>query len=227
MFWQEDEDKPKNYVVSDEVVDLGFTIECKQLPIDHAWVLQEALLKVLPWLADEPLARVHPIHVAESSNGWMRPDDAEEQVLIPSKRTKLYLRLPKTRLLEAQALTGHTLSLGGYALTVGTAKTRLLQNQPVIFARHVASLDAESEEQFLIRMAADIQQITGIKIKKMLCGKTTYLYQPQQPLLTRQLMIADLDHESSIKLQQQGLGTERLMGCGVMIPHKGIKAQDA
>ena len=227
MFWQEDDDKPEHAVVPDQILDLGFSIECKQLPIDHAWGLKEALLKALPWLADEPLARVHRIHVAESSNGWMRPEDTEAQVLVPSRRTKLYLRLPKTRLELAQQLTGHTLSLGGYALTVGAAKIRLLQNQPVVFARSVACLPEETEESFLRRMAAEIQQLTGIKIKKMLCGKSTHLYQPQQPLLTRQLMMADLDNETSIKLQQYGLGEERLMGCGVIIPHKGIKAQDA
>lgn len=224
MFWQEEDEKPSDYVVPDDIIDLGFSIQCKQLPIDHGWLLQEALVKALPWLQEEPLARVHPIHVADSSNGWYRPDDTQDRVLIPSRRTKFYLRLPKT--CQAEVLTGQTLSLGGYVLKLGEAKVRLLQPTPVVFARYVACLPEETEEQFLLRMAAEIKQITGIKIKKMLAGKSYYMHKPQEILLTRQLMIADLDNETSIQLQQSGLGTERLMGCGVVIPHKGIKAQD-
>ncbi|WP_020558048.1 type I-MYXAN CRISPR-associated protein Cas6/Cmx6 [Thiofilum flexile] len=227
MFWQEEDTKPQPHTVSDEVVDLGFTMQCKQLPIDHAWALQTALLTILPWLAEEPLARIHSIHVAESSNGWMRPDHHQEQVLIPSHRTKLYLRLPNTRLAQAQQLTGQTLLLDSYTLTLGAAKVRHLQHQAVVFARYIACLPNETEEQLLQRMADEIQQLTGVNIKKMLCGKSHYLYHPQHPLLTRQLMLADLDHATSIKLQQYGLGTERLMGCGILLPHKGIQAQNS
>jgi CRISPR/Cas system CSM-associated protein Csm4 (group 5 of RAMP superfamily) len=37
-------------------------------------------------------------------------------------------------------------------------------------------------------------------------------------------MLADLKPEESLRLQQQGLGPHRLMGCGIFIPHKGIDA---
>jgi hypothetical protein len=37
-------------------------------------------------------------------------------------------------------------------------------------------------------------------------------------------MLADLSTDESIRLQQQGLGPRRLMGCGIFIPHKGIDA---
>ncbi|MEK7716319.1 MAG: type I-MYXAN CRISPR-associated protein Cas6/Cmx6 [Pseudomonadota bacterium] len=36
-------------------------------------------------------------------------------------------------------------------------------------------------------------------------------------------MLADLAVEESVKLQQQGLGTDRKLGCGLFIPHKDIK----
>ena len=47
---------------------------------------------------------------------------------------------------------------------------------------------------------------------------------PEVSLLTRSLMLADLTLEESLRLQQQGLGTHRHMGCGIFIPHKGIDA---
>lgn len=226
MFWQEEDEKPQSTSVPDDILDVSFSIQCKQLPIDHAWLLKAALVKVLPWLETEPLARIHPIHVADSGNGWYRPENPQAELLIPSRRTKLYIRLPKTCFTDIEPLTGQTLSLGGYALTVGEPKIRLLQNAAVVFARYVACLADETEEQFLARMALEVRAKTGFKVKKMLAGKTYHLDRRTTPLLTRQLMIADLDQDTAILLQQLGLGTEGLMGCGVVIPHKGIKAQD-
>ena len=62
----------------------------------------------------------------------------------------------------------------------------------------------------------------SIKPKKMLCGKEDKLRVDDGELVTRSLMIAELTIEESMLLQQQGLGTHRLMGCGIFLPHKDI-----
>ncbi len=36
-------------------------------------------------------------------------------------------------------------------------------------------------------------------------------------------MIADLEPMEAIRLQEAGIGEGRLMGCGLFVPHKGIK----
>lgn len=222
MFWQEDEDKTLPYQATDDVLDLSFALRCKQLPIDHAWDLSVAIRTALPWFDTEPLAGVHTIHVADSGNGWLRPEDTSG-LLIPSRRTRLELRLPKQRIEEANNLSGQTLKWANYALTVGEAKEKRLSNTAVLFARYVQSSETESEEQFLQRMAAEVQQLTQFKVKKMLCGRSNYLRTPQGALLTRHLMLADLDNQTSIRLQQVGLGAGRKCGCGLLLPHKGIK----
>jgi len=58
----------------DEVVDAVFAIECRSLPVDHAWALSAAIQAALPWFADEPQAGLHTVHGAASGAGWMRPD---------------------------------------------------------------------------------------------------------------------------------------------------------
>ena len=58
----------------------------------------------LPWLADDDRAGVHLIHVAESGNGWMRPEDAENEMLYLSRRTKMTLRLPKEYIEETKSV---------------------------------------------------------------------------------------------------------------------------
>lgn len=227
MFWQEDEDKSLPYKAADDVLDLSFATQCKELPIDHAWALSTAIMQQLPWLAEEKGAGVHQIHVAQSGNGWMRPDDTENETLRPSHRTRLVLRIPKTRLQDAKALVGQTLSIQGYPLTVKKPRKKPLLHASVIFSRYVVSNKNEAENDFLARMANEYMALTGKKIKKMLCGKATLLRTDQDVLITRHLMIADQSNEDSITLQQVGLGTGRLMGCGLFLPHRGIKSLHA
>ncbi len=222
MFWQEDEDKTLPFQAPDDVLDLSFAMRCKQLAIDHAWDLSVAVRTALPWLDAEPLAGVHTLHVAESGNGWLRPED-DSGLLIPSRRTRLELRLPKQRLEAAKKLSGQTLKWADYQITVGEAKEKPFSNAAVLFARYVLSSETESEAEFLQRMATEVQQIAQFKVKKMLCGRSYYLHTPQATLFTRHLMLADLDNETAIRLQQSGLGEGRKFGCGLLLPHKSIK----
>lgn len=227
MFWEEDEDKTIAYQAPDDVLDVSFAIQCKELPIDHAWALSQAVQNSLPWLADEKVAGVHSIHVAETGNGWERPDDQEHETLRPSRRTKLLIRIPKTRLTAIESLVGKTLSIQGYPLTVGKLQKKPISASTVVFARYVLSDSNESEPEFLKRIADEVYGLTGERIKKMMCGKSYYRHTPNGDLLTRHLMIADLKNEPSVKIQQFGLGGERTLGCGLFLPHKGIKSLNA
>lgn len=222
MFWQEDEDKTLPYQAPDDILDLSFAMRCKQLPLDHAWDLSVAIHQALPWFENETLAGVHTIHVAESGNGWLRPEE-QNGLLIPSRRTRLELRIPKQCIQAAKTLTGQTLSWGKYEIEVGEAKEKPFSNAAVLFARYIVSAETESEEEFLQRMAAEVKQTAQFKIKKMLCGRSQHLRIGTSSIFTRHLMLADLDNKTSIRLQQVGLGVGRHYGCGLLLPHKGIK----
>ncbi|CAA6805868.1 MAG: CRISPR-associated protein, Cas6-related protein [uncultured Thiotrichaceae bacterium] len=223
MFWQEDEDKTLPYQAPDDVLDVSFAISCKRLPHDHAWLLYKAVENALPWFNEDAVSAIHPIHVAESSNGWMRPEDDDDQLLIPSRRTRMNIRIPKTRLDDALKLTDTTLDIGGHSLTVGKAKEKPLMNASVIFSRYVLSDETEEENDFLQRMANEIHSVADFKVKKMLCGKSHRVKTGSGSEYTRHLMIADLDNDPAIRIQQYGLGGGRKFGCGVFVPHKGIK----
>jgi len=224
MFWQEEE--TKEVKVPDKVVDLIFNIQCRTLPVDHAYHLADALLQIAPWIVDDPRVGVHTVHVAGSQNGWERPDPELGQVLHLSRRTKLTLRVPRERRDEMQsALTGITLNIAGNSMTLGDAKTRLLSRQGTIFARCVVleAGEADNEHLFLTRAAQALDDMR-IRVRKALCGKTTEIRTPDGPVATRSLMLAELQPEESIRLQEDGLGPLRHMGCGIFIPHKGIEA---
>lgn len=223
MFWQEDDDKTEDQHSQNQVLDLSFAIRCKQLPLDHAWALQEAITQHLPWIKGQPQSGIHQIHVAESGNGWTRPDDVQNEYLTPSRRTRLILRVPKSHLEQAKTLSSKTLNIAGQALQVGNFKEKKLLNSTVIFARHIHSDTNESEPDFLQRMANEIFNLTSFKVKKMMCGKSHTISTPQGELFTRHLMIADLDNETSLALQKSGLGDYRGLGCGLFLPHKSIQ----
>lgn len=220
MFWQE-ENKDEHYVVSDDVVDLVYQIECRALPVDHAWALSQAVRAALPWLEQEPAAGVHPIHVAESGNGWVRPENAGD-LLCLSRRTKLVLRVPRQRIDAARELIGHKLDVAGHTLRVDKATLRPLSALTTIFSRYVVSADGMDEAAFLQAALRELQNF-GVHPKKMLCGMEKVIATPERPVHTRSLMLASLTQAESVALQQRGLGPRRLLGCGLFIPHKDIK----
>ncbi len=219
MYWQEAQ-TDNRYVVSDDVVDVSFAIRCRTLPVDHAWALSQAVAAVLPWLMEDARTGVHTIHVADSGNGWMRPQ-GPDALLYPSRRTRLALRVPRARMDDARALTGTTLDVAGHRLQVEHGEVRRLSDITTIFARYVVAEDEHDEGAFLGAVHAQLQRL-GIKPGKMLCGIEHRIYTPSRVVRTRSLMLADLTVEESVRLQQTGLGPLRHLGCGLFLPHKGI-----
>ena len=219
MFWQENREEAR--AIPDDVVDIVYQIDCRALPVDHAWALSQAVRAVLPWLADEPSAGVHPIHVADSGNGWMRPENATD-LLCLSRRTRLVLRVPRQRIDAAQTLVGQQLDVAGHALRVDKASLRPLSPITTIFSRYVVSAEGLNETAFLQAAQREMEAL-GVRPKKMLCGIERFIATPDQPVHTRSLMLTELSRQESVTLQQRGLGPLRHLGCGLFIPHKDMK----
>jgi CRISPR-associated protein Cas6 len=219
MYWQEDNEEQHN--VSDEVVDLVCTIRCRSLPNDHAHALAEALLEHAAWLATDTGAGVHPISIQEAGNGWMRPEGPDELIHL-SRRTKLILRAPKQRLEQTQELVGKPLEVAGNALEIQKIETRKLHSSETLFSLYNIVSEGQSEDEFM-REIFDVLKEMGIQPRKMLPGKGRKLRTPEGVLNTSSLMIADLKPDESIMLQQRGIGEHQHLGCGLFIPHKGIR----
>ncbi len=221
-FWTEDKDSQTRYIISDEVMDFVFSIKCKCLPYEHMYELYRTLQRALPWLDQEELAGIQPIYGAESGNGWQRPEGKPGELMYISRRQKLILRMPKTRMNEMQGLVGQSLEVASHSLTLTRMEARLLSDMPTIFARFVVSDEGMDETAFIEQAATQIQAM-DIQIRKMLAGKERQIVTPDGVLHTRSLMLADLEAEESVRLQQRGLGTHRHLGCGLFLPQKGIK----
>ena len=221
MFWQESPPQKTSLDASD-VVDLVFKISGQTLPIDHAYALFDALARPLPWIQQDKWVGIHPVHIAESGNGWIRPDDSGFLQL--SGRARLVVRLHQDTLESARLLCGDHIAVNDQIIEIGSANVRPLNPLNTVLARHiVADEDVQDETTFLQWVNEQLKGL-GITPTKLLCGKTRLIHTPTRTLRTRSLMIADLKPSESLSIQQFGLGEGRKLGCGLFLPHRGIDA---
>ncbi len=226
MFWSEEE-KPQEFQAPDKVVDLSFKLNCKQIKLDHAWSLTNAINEILPWFKEESQCAVHHIYIPQSGNGWIRSDEFEDEVIQLSRRTRLKLRVPRHRIEDTRTLTGKKITVDGFELTFGPSEQQLLSTLTTLVSRHVHVPDTDNDEEAFLKVIYQQIQAMDIDVRKMLCGKSHTLSTPSDPIKTRSLMIADISPEESILLQENGVGDFYSYGCGVFIPQKGITAVNA
>jgi len=195
------------------VVDLVFPLSGRSVPREAAQPLHAALQQELPWLAQEARAGIHPLKLVQGATAG--------PVGLLSPRTRLLLRLPRERVLAAQALAGRTLSVDGHAVQLGEPHERELLPHATLYAYAVAAA-GEDEVAFMQTMAAELQAL-GVRTQTV-CGKRGDRPHAGRTLTTFSLMLHALSPADSLRMQEQGLGPYRLLGCGVFVPHKSAAA---
>ena len=195
------------------VVDLAFPLAGRTVPRDYTQALHAALQQELPWLAQEARAGIHPLKLVQGSS--LGP------VSLLSQRTRLLLRLPRERVADAGALAGRTLSVGGHAVQLGEPHERELLPHATLYAYAVAAA-GEDEVAFMQGVAGELQAL-GVRTHTV-CGKRGGRLYEDHTLTTFSLMLHALSRADSLRVQEQGLGPHRLLGCGVFVPHKSAAA---
>jgi len=223
MFWNEEE-KSENIIIPDNVIDVSFKINCKQIRADHAWSLTDAISQLLPWIKNEPQLAIHHIYIPRSGNGWIRSEDFNDQMVQLSRRTRLKIRTPKNKLKALLSLSGQTVLVDDCPLTFSHVEQNLLSHLTTIVSRHVHIPDTDEDEEQFLHLAHQQIKTMGIHVRKMLCGQSHQLKTSNGLIKTRSLMIADITPEESITLQENGIGLYYTYGCGIFIPQKGITA---
>ncbi|MGE0312320.1 MAG: type I-MYXAN CRISPR-associated protein Cas6/Cmx6 [Lautropia sp.] len=195
--------------------DLVFALHGETLPAGYRAGLWAALLDRLPWLADEPLAGVHPLRV---------PATLDAVVLLP-RRARLGLRIPRERLADAARLSGCELEVAGSRLRVGDAHERPLLAHPTVQAVFVAADDDAGDEQaFHAWIDALLRAAAGPT--PHICGRMKTLETGDGALYGASVVLHGLAPAQSLWWQRVGLGGRRSHGCGLMVPHKIIAGID-
>ncbi len=191
------------------VVDLVFPLTGRSVPHDYTQALHAALQQVLPWLAQEARAGIHPLKLVHGGGGLLSP------------RTRLLLRLPRERVAEARALAARTVSVGGHVVQLGEPHERELLPHATLYAYAVAAA-GEDEVAFMQAVNGELQAL-GVRTQTV-CGKRAGRPLDDGTLTTFSLMLHALSPADSLRVQEQGLGPYRLLGCGVFVPHKSAAA---
>ena len=222
MYWNEDKRKAK-FQISEDVIDLSYAIKCKCLPLEHMQELYESLSEVLPQLKDDKFAGIHPINGAESGNGWERSSDPSQLIYL-SRRQKMTIRISNDYLAEAEKLSGQTIIVAGHEVELGKTSIKKLSDLPTTFCRSIM-IDSRMDEDEFLKWAYNDLKSLGIEVQKMMAGKERVVSLPDGgERITRSLMVAELKQAESVLLQQHGLGEGRILGCGIFLPQKDIKA---
>jgi CRISPR-associated protein Cas6 len=192
-------------------LDYAFTVAGGVIERDYPLGLYRALTAVLPWLADEPLAGVHPMRGLTPCPGG----------LIVGGRTRMTLRIPEHRAVDCAALQGANLSLAT-PLHIGRASRRELLPYPVLHSRLVVTGSSE-EAEFATDAEAELAAL-GIDCD-IIVGRQGELRLDERLLLVGySLMLHGLSSDDSLRAQEHGIGKERKLGCGLFVPHKSVAA---
>ena len=208
MNWDWPENKPETY--TPHMIDLQFDLVGTTIPTDNAQMLADALQGLLPWLNENSGTGIQHLKGAETNSG-----DASLNI---NRRTKLFVRVPRTRVADMQKLVGQRLDLAGHALHIGNFKAREFSPFSNIYA-HFVDTGSATEEQFVQDVMRELDGHFQLRCG-FICGMPQTLQSTSGPLHGYSLMLHDVPPHKSLQLQDEGLGRNRLLGCGIFIPHK-------
>jgi len=204
------ENKPEEY--APRMIDLQFDLVGTTIPTENAQLLSVALQELVPWLGEEPGIGIQHLKGAETNSG--------DATLNINRRTKLFLRVPRARVDAMQRLVGQTLDLAGHVLQIGDFKTREFSPFANIYA-HFVDTGSAGEEQFVQDVMRELDGRFQLRCG-FICGKQQTLQSTSGPLYGYSLMLHGVPPHKFLQLQDEGLGRNRLLGCGIFIPHKSI-----
>mgnify|MGYP003546581048 FL=1 len=138
--------------------------------------------------------------------------------MLLAKRAKLVVRLPRSLATQTTPLSGQELNIGGSQLKIGKAKLREIQPYSTIHAHLVVATD--DEVAFVENVSTRLADL-GITAS-LICGRQNSLLDGDQCVHGFSLVIHDLKPEDSLRLQYNGLGSDRKFGCGIFVPYKAI-----
>ncbi len=68
--WQESqENKPPSN--TSDMIELSFSVDCKELPYDHAFELSSEILNLIPEIKNDKRNAIQTLHGPMSGNGWV------------------------------------------------------------------------------------------------------------------------------------------------------------
>ncbi|PTL82517.1 type I-MYXAN CRISPR-associated protein Cas6/Cmx6 [Vitiosangium sp. GDMCC 1.1324] len=195
------------------VIDILFPVRGGPVPLDHGYLLFSALSRRLPGLHER-----HDVGVFT-----LRGTRADAQVLHLG-RGALRLRCPADSLAFFLPLACSALVLAGREVRLGRPEIHPLAAAPSLSARLVTfkhALDAATFELSTRKFLRELRCEGTLTL-----GRRRILSIAGRKVVGFALTVGGLAPEDSLRLQTQGLGGRRHLGCGLFLPTRHEEVRD-
>lgn len=193
-------------------VDLAFRLNGSAVPVDHGYALYAALSRIVPEIHEAKAIGVHPIRGMYNGYGKLQLSDS----------SRLVIRLPDDKIRSYLKLAGKRLEVDEHPLSVGVPETRILPPVARLRAHLVTVKGFLDEGEFLEAVKRQLQSL-DISCETLLGQRRTFRVKEKQ-VVGFEVTATKLTAEDSVRLQGNGLGGRRKMGCGVFVPSRGSSA---
>lgn len=199
---------------SGRIVDLFFRVVGKQIMVDHGYALYAAISRALESDSDRWLHSADDIGLIPIRGRYLG-----QGKLALGRNARFGLRLPAERISRVLPLAGKRLGVNGETLAVGTTTTSTLIPATALYAHLVTTKNGEDEARFDDEIRRQLQAL-DIKATPQR-GPRRIVTIKDKKVVGYSLLVTGLTADESIRLQEQGLGGRRKMGCGVFLPKTG------
>ncbi len=208
-------------------VDLIFPVRGLKIPRDHGYVLYGATAHVIDDLHRDMSIGIFPIAGAPGAN----------ETLLLTRRSALRFRLPAARLPMLLPLAGKTLMLDDQLIRIGVPHVAAIESAPVLAsalvliklahpsAKHTVGIVPPDAFLAAARKKLHEMNIRGEpRIQIIRAGpragqdRRRVMRVKNQTHVGYAMVVQGLTAEESIRLQENGIGGRRLMGCGLFMP---------
>lgn len=200
---------------SSEVVriNVNFRIQGHRLPADHGYSLYAAISQILPELHRKDWLGIEMISGVPFERG---------SIILPTRNARLNLRIPVDRFADVIPLAGKCLDIDGNQIRLGIPTARPLLASPTLYARIVTFKNSLEVPKFLETANRDLTE-KGITAELEIPKETHSRHRriitiKGKKIVGFSLIAHGLNDEDSLKLQSEGLGGRRSMGCGLFNP---------
>jgi len=184
-------------------VDLWFPIVGTTLPSDHGYVLYGALCRLVPQLHGADWWALHTVRGVRAAPGFMAL----------SRAPRLGMRLPPEHIPLVLPLAGRLLEIAGSRIRLGAPTVEGLSPHQALSARMVTIKPFVELDPFRAAVEKQIAELGGAGA--ITIGARKVLAVNGRTIVGFSVRVAGLDGAFSVRLQEEGIGGRRHMGCGV------------
>ena len=187
-------------------LELRFPFTGTTLPSDHGYGLYGAISRIIPEAHGEDWLAIETIPGIARGDGVTQLD----------RQGKLKIRIPQERVPLMLKLAGKRLEVDGHAIRLGAPQINLLKPATTLYARIVTIKGFTEPETFLAGVCRKLNEICVNG--KLVVGDRRVVRVGSHTIVGFSLTIHELSDESSLILQERGIGGRRRMGCGFFNP---------